>query len=700
MVRFLVSGSHASGGAPWPTPYPGWRPFGRADADRFFGRYQQAAAVARLWQENRLTVLHGPAAVGKTSLLAAGVLPLLDVASDDVASDGASADLVVLPIADLMPTTAGEPAPLLDRNPSSFAMLQAWAHAEGTSIRSSSFSDFLLSRRDQVETPGRPRRVLAAIDHFDWIFDAPDDERETLIGELAAAVRRVPELNLLLIIDDGTLQRFRLHQARLLDSQVAFVELGPLMPGDALAAVNGPLAGSGHAFQEDAAAEFVAALGAAGDCGGEHDELAVEPLLLQLACEELWSRLSPADEVITSDLLRYVGDIGTALSHFYDSSVQAASRVTRVPENELRGWVEHAFVDPHGMPRSAPRESGLIDGMAHRVINVLAERHFLALERSLRRSQCRLTLAAMASVVREVNQMWRSVSVAGALDYTPEAIQPDAYAAAARDALAEGNLLDAQSLAVRATELFRLTGKERQLAHALMLRGDIARARGDLSYAEDNFREALSHFSALQDRNHTASTLSALGEVRAMEGDFQRAEEFQRLAVDTLPTDIAALIGLGYAQWYGGSPANAEATFTQALAWDAAAPLAISGRGQVRAELREYGAALADLDRALSSGLAPDDETDARSARALALAGLGRAEEAERELAVARGRAQRARTLLRSARVAAIAGRDEEAVRELERALAARPPLSTAEEKAARRMRERLTGRSPARKVG
>ena len=221
--------------------------------------------------------------------------------------------------------------------------------------------------------------------------------------------------------------------------------------------------------------------------------------------------------------------------------------------------------------------------------------------------------------------MWRSVSVAGALDYRPEAIEPDAYAAAARDALAEGNLLDAQSLAVRATELFRLTGKERQLAHALMLRGDIARARGDLSYAEDNFREALSHFSALQDRNHTASTLSALGEVRAMEGDFQRAEEFQRLAVDTLPTDIAALIGLGYAQWYGDSPANAEATFTQALAWDAAAPLAISGRGQVRAELREYGAALADLDRALSSGLAPDDETDARSARALALAGLGHA---------------------------------------------------------------------------
>jgi tetratricopeptide (TPR) repeat protein len=233
-----------------------------------------------------------------------------------------------------------------------------------------------------------------------------------------------------------------------------------------------------------------------------------------------------------------------------------------------------------------------------------------------------------------------------------------------------------------------------------MLRGDIARARGDLGYAEENFQEALSRFSVLQDRNHTARTLSALGAIRALEGDYHRAEEFQRLAVDTLPTDVGALTGLGYAQWYGGSPANAEASFTQALAWDAGAALAISGRGQVRAEMREYGAALVDLDQALSSGLPPDEEADARSARALALAGLGRSDEAEREMAEVRSRAPRARTLLRSARIAEMAARDDAAVRDLERALATRPPLSTAEERAARRMLAQLTNRSRPRKAG
>lgn len=700
MARFPVSGSHPGEGAPWSTPYAGWRPFGRADADRFFGRRPQATTVARLWQENRVTVLHGAAAVGKTSLLAAGVLPLLDGASS-----AADADATLLPIADLTPAATRKAAPLRDRNASSFTLLQAWTRGAGATIRSASLTDFLLSRREWIGTPARPRQVLAAIDHFDRIFDAPEDDQETLIAELAAAMDRVPELSLLLVMDDGSLQRFRLRETRLLDAaHIAFFDLGWLAPAEALEAVNGPLAGSGQAFDQDAAEELVASLGAASGytpsaASGGHDRLAVPPLLLALVCEELWSRISPGDTVITSDIVRDAGDISRTLSHFYDSSVQAAHQVTCVPENDLRGWIEYAFVDPSGRLRSVPREAGLTAGMAHQVVDVLVERQFLALERPPRQSRCRLSLAAMAPVVREVNQMWRGVSASGALDYSPAPLQPGAYFSAAREAFADGNLLDAQSLAVLAAERFRLAGDERQLARTLVLQGEIAFARGDLKYAAKDFQDALRHFSVLEDPYQTARTLSALGAVRAMAGDYQRAEEFHRLAVDTLPTDVGALTGLGYAQWYRGSPANAEATFTQALEWDATAPLAVSGRGQVRVEMREYGTALGDLDRALSSGLSPDDEADARSARALALAGLGRAEEAERELATAQGRIPRARTLFRAARVAAIAGRDDEAIRDLERALAARPPLSTAEDQAARRMLARITGRSPTKKV-
>jgi hypothetical protein len=58
-------------------PYPGTRPFRSADQDRFFGRGTDSATLLEVWQDNRITLLAGPAASGKTSLLNAGVLPLL-----------------------------------------------------------------------------------------------------------------------------------------------------------------------------------------------------------------------------------------------------------------------------------------------------------------------------------------------------------------------------------------------------------------------------------------------------------------------------------------------------------------------------------------------------------------------------------------------------------------------------------------------
>jgi tetratricopeptide (TPR) repeat protein len=691
MVRSQVSGSRARGGLPRPDPYPGWRSFGRADTDLFFGRREEASAVARLWRQNRLTVLHGTTAVGKTSLVVAGVMPLL--------ASGEAADVAVLPVAEPAPAGA-VPEPLIDRNPSSFSLLRTWADADGPSIRAASPADFLLSSRGQIDPGRKPRPVLAAIDHFDRILDAPDDERETFIGELADALKRVPELSLLLIVDDESLPRFRPYQPRLWDAHAAVHKLGPLAPADALAAVTTPLAGTGRAFAPGAAEELVAALGMASAGENDYDGLAVQPLLLQLTCERLWSGLSSGDGVITPELVHDGGDIQKALRHFYDWAVRVTHQTTGVAEDQLRGWVEYAFVDSRGAPRSAPRQAGLVDGMVHEVVDALVERRFLAFERPSRRTLCHLTLKAMAPAVHEVNRMWRNRSAPGALDYTPTAVAPGDYAAAARDAFAEGDLSHAQSLAVLAAERFRRSGDERQLAHALLLRGDIACARGDLGHAQENFQEALSRFSVLQDRDQTARTLSALGEIRAREGDYQRAEQFQQLAVDTLPTDVTALVGLGYAQWYGGSPANAEATFTQALAWDPRATLAMAGRGQVRAEMREYKAALADLDQVSPSGLSPGEEADVRSARALALAGLGRREEAERELAAARNKAPGARTLLRSARIAAIEGRDDAAVGDLRRALKARPSLSPAEKEAAHRMLGRLTGRGRVSKAG
>jgi tetratricopeptide (TPR) repeat protein len=135
-----------------------------------------------------------------------------------------------------------------------------------------------------------------------------------------------------------------------------------------------------------------------------------------------------------------------------------------------------------------------------------------------------------------------------------------------------------------------------------------------------------------------------------------------RQAVDRMPGDVVALTGLAYAQWRGGSPADAEATFDQALKWDSETPLALAGRGQIRADLGRYEWALDDLDRALRFNLTREEEADVRSARALALAGLGHEAEARDELVASLRRdPERGRSKARADRIAAIFRDQEEA---------------------------------------
>lgn len=244
---------------------------------------------------------------------------------------------------------------------------------------------------------------------------------------------------------------------------------------------------------------------------------------------------------------------------------------------------------------------------------------------------------------------------------------------------AERNIEDAQA--------YQTPGDLRRFANACVRHADAARAAGDSSSAERHFREALSMFIVLEDRYSAARALSMIADLRYLDGDYTAAADLNRQAVERVPGDVQALTGLAYAQWRAGSPADAEATFDEALRWDSQMALALAGRGQIRADLGRYKYALEDLDRALALQLAREAETDAQSARALALAGLGRAAEAHEELtAILERDPERARSRLRAGRVAAILGERDKIRTEIELALSGRPALSSAEREAARRV--------------
>lgn len=661
-------------------PFVGWRPFKRADSGRFFGRETEAEVLRSLWTTNRVTLLHGPSSVGKTSLLRAGILPL--IAGDT--------DFNVLPPATIR---AGRRIAATRDNSGRVTddLLKDWdpqpaAHETWTSI-----AEFVRAQADFLSADPSSYKVLASIDQFERVFDISNDDQRVLFEDLKLALLRNPQLNLLILIQDDWIEN--IEQMHLFSSfGCRYFKLNDLAPGSALDALTRPLHKLGYRFADALANDLVAELASFSasenyGTGSEADHAVIRPLFLQVMAVEIFSHLPAPPVTISQEMLRRYADLDHALASFYDSAIGEVCQSTGEPESRLRAWIETTFITKTGGVRRVQRGTLLTAGVPNLVCDAFVELHILNLEQHAQRTCYLIENERLARIVLTVNREWTDALAGRISDDVTSGFQADKFERDAQDALLNGDVPTAERLAALAAAQYDNVGDLRRFAHALLLKGDVACVQGHLKSAENNYRSALSTFSILQDRNLTAKSLSALAEVSALAEDFDRAAQLQQLAIDYLPTDVNALIGLAYAQWYGGSPADAEATFTQALTWDPNAARAWVGRGQVRADMEEYDLALADIERALECALSQEDQIDVMSARALALAGVGRSTEGEQELAVARGRdPQRPRTLLRSARLAAMHGESQDAVRELEQGLEGRPPLSPREQEEARRL--------------
>ena len=64
-------------------PFPGLRPYRFEDHDFFFGREDQIFALYRLLDHSRFVAVVGSSGSGKSSLVRAGLLPLLDKESHE-----------------------------------------------------------------------------------------------------------------------------------------------------------------------------------------------------------------------------------------------------------------------------------------------------------------------------------------------------------------------------------------------------------------------------------------------------------------------------------------------------------------------------------------------------------------------------------------------------------------------------------------
>ncbi len=389
-----------------PNPYVGPRPFQPGDRGRFYGRDGEINQLVPLLYAHRLTVLFAQSGAGKTSLLNAGVLPVLidDEGFDVVGSTRVSG------------VGAKEAETEGVHNIYTFNALSGWLPPEQTPVGDATIASFLAQRDHPLDAAGDPAPRVVVFDQFEEVFTAYPDkwqERDEFFRQLREALDADPMLRIVLSLREDYLANLDPHLAVFRGVSTLSFRLERLKDRQARSAVVDPLKGTSRSFAKGVAEKLVADLmqvrverqGELVRVAGEY----AEPVQLQVVCARLWDRLPENVTEITAANLEKFGNIDQALTDFYDEALEAALEIGGVRERRLRDWFEHTLVTSAGTRSSVyqDQKENSTAGMPNSVVQVLEDAHIVRGE-TLRGSRWfELTHDRFVGPIREANAEFR-----------------------------------------------------------------------------------------------------------------------------------------------------------------------------------------------------------------------------------------------------------------------------------------------------
>jgi tetratricopeptide (TPR) repeat protein len=638
-------------------PYPGSRAFNQADQTFFFGRKADTSAVVDLWMANRLTVVSGPVASGKTSLLHAGVCPAMPVKRSRI-----------LPVGNLSHDMTFPFPALPDHNPFTLALLRSWSPEDvPTRLAGLSISDFV--RRF---ARGEDGVTYAAIDQLDDLILGPlhgaqAKWRQQFITELTQAIADHPRLHLLLV----TRNEARTALISSVGGGAQHAITGLTAKG-AVEALTGPARAAGRSFTEEAAHYLVDDLSTPGP-GGLATADFVEPSLLQAVCRRLWEELPPSVTEIFDWAIREFSDADTALAIRCGQVIGEVAALYDIASKRLRSWLVDNFGTDSGTRARAHEGTQTTAGLPNAVPRSLLDRHLLTSEVDESVRYYRLLTS------RLVEPLWKA-----SID-RPAAPTAAEYLRAAERDLALGELDFAWTHGERA---MRATSGLRERAQIESLLANVEHKRGKPREALPHYRQAAELLQATGDTAAAAHQLAAAGQILLAEGEVTDALTELRVAAERVPNDLGLQTQLALALWQRGDGRAAVTILNSVLTIDGGHAEARRARGEILADLGEARGAMLDLDRSTPG------RPSSRAARGLALAELGDHAAAAQEINGAVADARRSGpVLLYAARAFNLAGDNVSAKDRAREAIdATDPPLSPAHRQLALKLAGRRIG--------
>ncbi|MDD5565042.1 MAG: protein kinase, partial [Thermoanaerobaculaceae bacterium] len=273
-----------------PRPYPGLAAFTEADAEHFFGREGEAAALWRKIPERKLVALIGPSGAGKSSFLRAGVIPQAPPGWRCLVATPGQAPFAGLARA-LAPGFAGDPDAyqrLLEfQQPEiALALLGQWR-----------------SRAD---------RGLVIVDQFEELFTLNDADVQARFAELLGRAAALEDIHVVLSMRDDFF--FRCHGFSALEALFQDVTpVGPPTSEGLRRAVAEPAAKLGFAFEDQTLVEEMVAT-----VEGERGALP----LLAFAAARLWEERDREKKLLRREAYGRIGGVAGALAQHADATLE------------------------------------------------------------------------------------------------------------------------------------------------------------------------------------------------------------------------------------------------------------------------------------------------------------------------------------------------------------------------------------------
>jgi len=390
-------------------PYPGLAPFTESEARFFFGRSEEARELFRRLRRGVATVLFGASGLGKTSLLQAGLFPLLR-----------DHDFLPVPIRlDLgpdQPRIACQVAEALrEAVENAGAELETSCHWPDHDNRVTLWELF---HRTTVWGPmSHLLTPILVFDQFEEVFTRVSDHRaakdlEEELGDLlenrvpVSARSSFPEgidfnidnqsFRVVVAIREDFLAPLEELTAEVPSLRPNRMRLGKMRGTQAVRAVQKPSPGLVPDDVAESIVRFVS--GQADDQDEDRNapitRLVVEPALLAVVCLELNSRrLQLERPAITADLLGRSKD--RILADFYERCVSDLPR-------EMRKFVEERLLTRSGFRNTVALEDALAtEGVTEAHIRRLVERRLLRLENRFGAIRVELTHDVLTRIVRK-----------------------------------------------------------------------------------------------------------------------------------------------------------------------------------------------------------------------------------------------------------------------------------------------------------